>query len=35
MLTLDSSFVTANMADQWRDESHELIIRGNQYSYVQ
>jgi hypothetical protein len=35
MLTLDSSFVTANMADQWRDESHELLIRGNQYPFVQ
>jgi hypothetical protein len=29
MLTLDSSLATINMADQWRDESHELLIRGN------
>jgi hypothetical protein len=34
MLTLDSGFITTNMAGQGFDESHELLLRGHQYSYV-
>lgn len=34
MLTLDSGFITTNLAGQGFDESHELLLRGHQYSYV-